>query len=159
MSKLDRKLKVLLIDRLARFETPTEIARSIKEELGIELSPQQVEHYDPTKLAGEDLSEDLKTLFEERRTRYLEQIGSIPISNKAYRLQRLQKIVDDPRNAKNPVLVADILEQAAKECGGHFEAKRTEKSSEATMDQNAIPAPLEAAVNKVYGAAEPEAGG
>ena len=48
---------------VATFESPTETAKGVQEEFGIQVTKQQSEAYDPTKKTGQDLSEELKKEF------------------------------------------------------------------------------------------------
>lgn len=102
------------------FETPTETAKAVQEEFEITVTKQQCEAYDPTKKTGQDLSEELKTEFYRIRKEINKNIESIPIANIFYRLQRLQKIIDHAQFKDNPIIVPNLLEQAAKDVGGLF---------------------------------------
>lgn len=55
-TQLTIEQKTFLVQALTRFETPMEVARALKEEFGIEITPQRAENYDPTKRAGQRLS-------------------------------------------------------------------------------------------------------
>lgn len=118
MARLKNEVKIYIVRSLAVFNTPKEVVTLIKEDFGIDVTPQTVECYDPTKRAGQDLSQKLREEFEATRKEFVENTSNIPIANAAYRLQRLQRIVD--RVGKNSVLEMQALEQAAKESGGAF---------------------------------------
>ncbi|OTG81508.1 DUF2280 domain-containing protein, partial [Acinetobacter sp. ANC 4648] len=51
MARLKKVEKVFIVRSLAQFMTPTEVVVAIKENFSIDVSPQQVEVYDPTKTA------------------------------------------------------------------------------------------------------------
>lgn len=156
MATLTEPQKLYLIERLACFDTPSEIVRAIKQDLDLTVAPQQVCSYDPTTIAGRRLSGELKLVFEETRKRFLNNLSDIPIANQAYRLRRLQQMADDPANRRNHRLVSDLLEQAAKEAGGFY----TNKREISGPNGGAIPVTLTAAMDQVYGSdsepAEPE---
>jgi hypothetical protein len=122
MAKLSGPLKAFIVSRLACFDTPSEVAEAVKQEYGLVLERQQVHFYDPNSAEGKRLSDELKTLFHDTRARFLEDVQAIPIANQSYRLRELQKLYSG--NPKNPVLRADLLEQAAKEAGGAFTNRR-----------------------------------
>ncbi|TCB74169.1 DUF2280 domain-containing protein [Acinetobacter sp. ANC 4173] len=73
MARLKKSEKVFIVRSLAQFMTPTEVARDIKEKFGIDVTPQQVEYYDPTKVAGANLAQELVDLFNEARKEYIAQ--------------------------------------------------------------------------------------
>lgn len=118
MAQLKKEVKLFIVRSLAVFNTPTETAAAVKEEFGIVVDRQKCQAYDPTKRAGKDLSAELKAEFEATRKQFVESPQNIPVANLTYRLQRMQRIVDDA--GKNSVLVLKTLEQAAKDAGGAF---------------------------------------
>lgn len=118
MAQLKKEVKLFIVRSLAVFNTPSETAQAVKEEFNIDLPRQKCEVYDPTKRCGKDLSQELRDEFFATREEFLNTPKNIPIANKVYRLQKLQKIVDGA--GKNSVLVMNALEQAAKEVGGAF---------------------------------------
>jgi len=122
MARITKKVKLLIVRMLAEFETPTQAAKTVKEILNLDVSPQQCESYDPTKRIGQDLSQELRDKFFEYRRIANEELEAIPIANKRYRLQLLQGLVDEHPN--NPVFTPKWIEQAAKEMGGQFTNKQ-----------------------------------
>ncbi|MCJ0828818.1 DUF2280 domain-containing protein [Acinetobacter sp. NIPH1876] len=120
MARLNKRVKLYIVRSLAMFDTPTETVKAVQEEFGITVSKQQCEAYDPTKKTGQDLSEDLKTEFYRVRKEINKNLDSIPIANIFYRLQRLQKLIDHPQYKENPILIPNLLQQAAKEIGGLY---------------------------------------
>lgn len=73
MATLNKKKKLFIVQSLAVFNTLQETVVLVKEEFDIEVSRPQVESYDPTKVAGRDLSKEFKDFFEKVRDEYLEQ--------------------------------------------------------------------------------------
>src|SRR3569833_268377 len=121
MAKLDRQHKVFIVERLACFYTPTEIQTELQEVHDVKVSLSQVAFYDPDGAQGSrELSQELRDIHKRVRDAFLEHTERIPIANKAYRLQELQKLY---RKAKNPKSAAAFLEQAAKESGGQYTNK------------------------------------
>jgi len=118
MAQLKKEIKIFIVRSLAVFNTPKETVDAVNEEFKIKVSPQQCERYDPTKRAGKDLSKDLVVEFNETRKQFTENIQSIPVANKVYRLKKMQNIINS--NSKNSMLVLQALEQAAKEVGEVF---------------------------------------
>ncbi len=118
MARLKKEIKIYIVRSLAVFNTPKETVELIQQEHDVKVTPQQCEAYDPTKRTGQNLSQELKDEFNATRKDFVENTANIPIANVAYRLQRLQRIVD--QSSSNKVLVMQALEQAAKEAGGAF---------------------------------------
>ena len=116
MAALKEPVKIFIVQSLACFETPQQVADAVKQEYGIEISRQQVAVYDPTKYAGRNLSKKLKDLFESTRTDFREKIEDIAIANKAYRLRELQKMYDD--SGRNKRAKQNLLKQAFQETDG-----------------------------------------
>ena len=120
MATLNNTVQAFIVQGLARYKTPQEMADAVKNEFGIDVKRQQIETYDPTKVAGRNLAKKWKDLFEECRKKFNEDISAIPISNLAFRLQMLNDMAVDAYRSKNRVLTADLLKQAAEDVGGKY---------------------------------------
>ncbi|AOR76329.1 DUF2280 domain-containing protein [Novosphingobium resinovorum] len=131
--RLDDTAKAYIVHALAMFDTPTMVSKSLKEDLGVDASPQLVESYNPTKRAGRNLSDKWKTMFEEARKAFLEDASSIPIANRSARLRALQRMATKAEHMGNMAMVSKLLEQAAKEMGNAFTNKIDLQSSDGTM--------------------------
>lgn len=122
--ELSDDVKTMIVQALACFDTPSEVAKAVKDEFGLVVSRQAVERYDPTKRAGVDLSVGLKALFEATRAAFLKDTAGIAVSHRSVRLRRLQRLADRAETMGNLVLAASLLEQVAKEVGNVFTNKR-----------------------------------
>ncbi|MBF7696632.1 DUF2280 domain-containing protein [Acinetobacter rathckeae] len=116
MAALKEPIKMFIVQSLACFETPQQVADAVMQRYGIEIDRRQCENYDPTKHAGRNLSKKLKLLFEETRREFQDNILDIPLANKAFRLRELQKMYDD--YGKNKVMKQKVLRQAFQETDG-----------------------------------------
>ena len=116
MAALKEPVKIFIVQSLACFETPQQVADAVKQRFGLEIERQQCENYDPTKYAGRNLSKKLKDLFERTRTDFRENIEDIAIANKAFRLKELQGMYDD--SGRNKRLKQNLLKQAFQETDG-----------------------------------------
>lgn len=124
MAVLKKGVKTFIVRSLAMFNTPAETADAVQQEFGIQVTRQQCEAYDPTKRTGQRLSQDLRDEFWATRNEFLENPENhVPIANLTVRLQHLQRLID--RHSKNPVLLMDALEQAAKDVGGLYTNQRS----------------------------------
>lgn len=117
MATLSNDVKAFIVQALACFDTPSQVAAAVKEEFGIEVSRQQCESHDPTKYAGRDLAKRWRVLFEDTRKRFREETADIPIANRAHRLRTLGRMAEKAEGMRNLALTAQLLEQAAKEVG------------------------------------------
>jgi hypothetical protein len=124
MATLNDAAKRFIVQALACYDTPTEVAAALKDEMGIDAPRTQVAQYDPTKVAGAKLAKKWRDLFEDTRKKFREAVAEIPIADQAFRLRQLGKIYDRHMARGNVVAAAAVLEQAAKEQGGMFTNKR-----------------------------------
>ncbi|WP_273860928.1 DUF2280 domain-containing protein [Pseudomonas sp. LA5] len=125
MATLSNDVKAFIVQALACFDTPSQVAAAVKEEFGIEVSRQQCESHDPTKYAGRDLAKRWRVLFEDTRKRFREETADIPIANRAHRLRTLGRMAEKAENMRNLALTAQLLEQAAKEVGDVYVNRQT----------------------------------
>ncbi|MFD2756734.1 DUF2280 domain-containing protein [Comamonas terrae] len=124
MAVLKDDVKLAIVQALACFDTPSQVAEQVKQEFGIVLARQQVAGYDPTKPSGKNLSQKLREVFSRTREAFLADISTIPIAQQAYRLRVLQRNLERADSRGNAAMVSTLLEQAAKELGGAFTNKR-----------------------------------
>jgi hypothetical protein len=124
MAKLTEPMQLAIVKALACYDTPTEVVEQMKNDFGVTITRQQVAKYDPTKAAGEKVSPKLRAVFDAAQAAFLTDMQAIPISNLSYRLRRLQHAFERAQLQKNIPLVMQLLEQAAKECGGIFTNRR-----------------------------------
>ncbi|VUS67363.1 hypothetical protein SB6424_00660 [Klebsiella pasteurii] len=117
MAALKPEIKAFIVQSVACFDTPSQVVESVLKEFGIQITRQQVEQNDPTKISGKGLAQKWVDLFNHTRDRFLNEISDIPIANKAYRLRVLQRMSTTAENMKNIGMTAQLLEQAAKEVG------------------------------------------
>lgn len=126
MAALSTEVKQFIVQALACFDRPSQVAEAVKSEFGIEVTRQHVETHDPTKIAGKGLAAKWVTLFNDTRKRFREETAEIPIANRAYRLRALGRLVEKAEGMRNLPLTAQLLEQAAKEVGDVYVNRRIE---------------------------------
>lgn len=132
MADLTTETKLFIVQALARFSSPAEVVAMVQEDFGVETSIQQVRTYNPEHPKYQ-AGEKWRPIFDAVRKAYLEDLSSIPIASKAFRLHALQKNYDRASKIGNLTLANAILEQAAKEVGGCLTNARSitlEKSEE-----------------------------
>ena len=123
MAALKPEVRAFIVQELACFDTPSQIVESVQKEFKVQVTRQQVASHDPTKVAGKGLAQKWVDLFNLTRDRFLNEISDIPIANKAYRLRVLDRMATRAEGMKNLALTAEIIEQAAKECGDAYTNK------------------------------------
>ena len=116
MAALKEPVKIFIVQSLACFETPQQVADAVQQRFGIEIDRRQCEGYDPTKFSGRNLSKKLKDLFDRTRKDFRENIEDIAIANKAFRLMELQKMYED--SGRNKRAKQNLLKQAFQETDG-----------------------------------------
>jgi len=124
MATLNNKVKAYIVQGLATYMTPSEVVDAVKQEFDLEVTRQQVSSYEPGKAAAINLSQKWKDLFKQFRDDFNNDIQAIPIANKAYRLNMLDRMARDAEKSKNRPLAASLLEQAAKDVGEVFTNKQ-----------------------------------
>ncbi|ELT3493882.1 DUF2280 domain-containing protein [Citrobacter freundii] len=123
MATLKGEVKAFIVQSLACFDTPSQVVELVKKEFGLSITRQQVESHDPTKANGRGLAQKWVDMFNATRERFQNEISDIPIANKAYRLRVLDRMATKAETMKNLALTAEIIEQAAKECGDAYTNK------------------------------------
>ncbi|CZV68131.1 MULTISPECIES: DUF2280 domain-containing protein [Enterobacter cloacae complex] len=123
MATLKGEVKAFIVQSLACFDTPSQVVELVKKEFGLSITRQQVESHDPTKANGRGLAQKWGDMFNATRERFQNEISDIPIANKAYRLRVLDRMATRAEGMKNLALTAEIIEQAAKECGDAYTNK------------------------------------
>lgn len=150
MATLSNEVKAFMVQALACFDTPSQVAAAVREQFGIELSRQKCESYDPTKSAGRDLAKRWVTMFHDTRQRFRDDTADIPIANRAFRLRALGRMAERAENTKNLALAAQLMEQAAKETGGAYTNRQQVdlSSADGSMSPKAAPTGVDAALVK-----------
>ena len=129
MAALSPEVKAFIVQALACFDTPTQIASQVKQEFGLDISIQQVSSYDPTKAIAKNLGQKWIDLFNATRTRFQTELSDIPIANKAYRLRALDRMMTRAEGMRNMALAASLMEQAAKEVGDVYVNRQTKNEN------------------------------
>lgn len=124
MAALTDDVKRFVVEALACFDTPSQVAEAVKEEFGLVVSRQQVSVYDPTKHVGRNLSMKWRVVFDEARRRFKEEVAEIPIAQRAFRLRVMSRLASKAEASRNMALTLQVLEQAAKEVGDSYVNRR-----------------------------------
>ena len=157
--KLDNEQKAFIVERLAVWESPSEVAKAVKAEFGTEISRQAIERYDPEKHAGRDLGARWRERFWRAREAFRRDLEAVPEVHKPVRVRRLAEMSRAAQARGNAVLAAALLEQIAKEVGNVYSNRReltgtgggpidTKNSTEQLTDEQ-LDARLDVALGKL----------
>jgi hypothetical protein len=118
------EVKAFVVQALASFDTPSQIVNAVKQEYGIQTTPQAVQAYDPTKYAGRNVAPKWRAMFDKARKAFIEDSSSIPIAHRSTRLRALQRMAAKAEAKGNFPLAAALNKQAAEEMGNAYTNKR-----------------------------------
>lgn len=130
MATIPDDAKTHIVQALACFDTPSEVAESVNVNFGLRVSRQQIEAYDPTKLAGQRLARKWRELFEVTRTEWRKAMVMVPIANRMFRLRVLGRLAEKAERMQNLDMVLQVMEQAAKEVGDAYVSRARGGSDE-----------------------------
>jgi hypothetical protein len=122
-------VKAFIVERLASFETPSDVVAAVKAEFNVVLDRRVMERYDPGKVSSAGLSKRWVDLFHKNRAEYIADIDRIGIRHRADRLRALDRIRRDAEASKNRPLALQAIEMAAKEVGDLFTSRRATEVS------------------------------
>lgn len=108
---LKNEHKAFLVNRLALFDTPKQAADALREQFGLEISPQRAEAYNPERRAGFKLGEAWTTLFFQTRARFLDKLKRIPETDVEVRVDELARMSRAARSINDFSLAAMLFTQ------------------------------------------------
>ncbi|WP_292633489.1 DUF2280 domain-containing protein [Novosphingobium sp. 28-62-57] len=117
-------IRVFVIQALAAFDGPSQVVEMVKQEYGVQMTPQAVQAYDPTKYSGRNLKPKWKAIFEKARKAFVEDASDIPIAHRSTRLRALQRMAAKAEAKGNFPLAAQLHKQAAEEMGNAYTNRR-----------------------------------
>ncbi|WPZ05647.1 DUF2280 domain-containing protein [Pelagerythrobacter marinus] len=123
-SKLTDDVKTFIVQALACFDTPSQVVDAVNQEFGVTVTRQNVEKYDPTKVAGKNLAPKWRAMFEQARKSFIEDSSQIAIAHRSTRLRALQRMAAKAEAKGNFPLAAQLHKQAAEEMGNAYTNRR-----------------------------------
>jgi hypothetical protein len=123
MSTLTDEIKTFIVTGLACFDTPSEVVEAVKANFDIEISRQHVYSYDPR--CSQRPAQRWRDLHAATRAAFLKDRAEIGIAQKSARLRLLDRMTHRALARNYIGLAASLLEQAAKECGGYYDGRRS----------------------------------
>lgn len=117
MANLPGHVAAHIVAALACYESPEQVAASVKLHFGLVLSRQRIEAWHPERRAGAKLGAHWREMFYETRAKLLTELDNIPIACRSYRLKVLQRVAEQAEAVGNLPLAMQVLAQAAREVG------------------------------------------
>lgn len=131
MAQLTREQKKFIVQELACWRGATEVAEAVIErwpELEGTIDRRQVWKYHPDRGT---IGQSLSAIFDATRAAFIDEVGSLGIAHRAWRLREIQDTVDRAKRMGNEALKLTAIEQAAKEVGGMYtNSRKLEHSGE-----------------------------
>lgn len=121
---LPYKVQKFIVEQNACDEKPSDVVKAVKEEFAIDITRQLVEHYDPTKAAGSQLSAKLAEHYWAVREKYERQEEERGIGSISYRLRRLGVLERLAFSKGNSLEARECMKQAAEDKGGKYTNRR-----------------------------------
>jgi hypothetical protein len=118
--KLTEEQQIYLVQRVAGFDSPRAIIKSMQEEFGITITHSTVQYYNPGTHKGQLSADRWKTLFDETRKAIIEGRVEVGVANKMVRLRRLETMSQDAMDGGNFSAATKVLAQAAREMGERY---------------------------------------
>ena len=123
-TRLSEDVKTFIVQALACFDTPSQVVEAVNQEFKVQITRQNVEKYDPTKVAGAKIAPKWRALFEQARKSFVEDTSQIAIAHRSTRLRALQRMAAKAEAKGNFPLAAALSKQAAEEMGNAYTNKR-----------------------------------
>jgi hypothetical protein len=114
-ARLTHEQKVYVVKRLAAYDAPIAIVRGLKEEFGIAVSADMLQHYDPELAYSRTLAQRWKDLFREARAAYLDSTAGIGASYRLVRIHWRGEMVQETWGAGQHRIANEILDSVTKE--------------------------------------------
>ncbi|MEQ4312200.1 DUF2280 domain-containing protein [Pseudomonas syringae] len=138
MTALPPEVKAFIVQALACFDSPSQVAEAVRANFGLVVSRQLVETNDPTKRCSKGLAKRWVTLFEDTRASFRETMVEVPVANRAYRLRALGRMFEEAEARGNIAQGLKLLEQAAKECGDLYTNRRVKSDNLVSGDAEPV---------------------
>ncbi|MBW3638103.1 MAG: DUF2280 domain-containing protein [Armatimonadetes bacterium] len=117
---LPENVKQFIVIHNAHRRSPRDVVHEVKETFNLTISAAVVERYDPTKVNGQTMRDELKRLYFQAQRDHEAILRRIGITNQDYRLACLHVMQVATQEMGAYKLSAKLLEQAAKEVGGFY---------------------------------------
>lgn len=148
MAALNNEIKAFIVQSLACFDSPSQVATAVKDGFGVVVSRQHVEAHDPTRKSSKGLAKRWVTLFEDTRSGFRSEVVKEPIANRSMRLRALGRMLEEAEARGHLVMAMKLMEQAAKECGDIYISRRARTDAGKTEPADRVEVEFVLAPNK-----------
>jgi hypothetical protein len=124
MAALTDPQKSFVVTALARYDAPASVRDALRDEFGVEASLAQLAAYNPDNAQAARLASKWRTLFEETRRAFVDEVAGEAVAHKAVRVRRLGRWADRAERMGNLPLAASLYEQIAREMGEAYTNRR-----------------------------------
>jgi hypothetical protein len=114
--RLTDEQKTYIVERLASYDDPAEIAFGLKTQFGVDITPRAVAHYQPGMVRGKKLSEPLQALFWQARKTFVLTHDEIWAMDLLMRTSLRERALLEAWAAHQCGIANDILDAIAQEC-------------------------------------------
>jgi hypothetical protein len=122
MPTLTDEIKTFIVKGLACFDTPSKVAEDVRAQFDVAITRQHVYAYDPD--SSQQMSPRWTALHAATRAKFLRDLAEVGVSHKVVRLRKLDRMANECELSDVRLTLA-CLKQAAKECGGLYEKRRS----------------------------------
>lgn len=121
--RLPSNVKQFIVIYNACGASPSEVVKAVKSVFDLDVSPSNIEKFDPTKVSGQSMAMELKGLFRQAQREYQQMVVKAGIADQKWRLAKLHVIAQTAFDRGNMKLCMEAMEQAAKDVGGAYTNK------------------------------------
>lgn len=132
--KLPQQARIMVVKALACQERLVDVCAQLKDEFDIELKAHSLYNYIPDR--NPNMDADLKLLFQQVEAEFLDAGKHVPFNNRNRRNVLRERVFW--RHERNPVVQKDLLNDAAKDCGGLFAQRREDAPEQGDDDDYKI---------------------
>lgn len=116
LDTLTSQQRQFVVEQLAAFDSPSEVAKGLLEQFGVTVAPHVVAIYDPTRPAGRHCPALWKRRFEEAREEMIHGTPSA-LASRSVRLRQREKMFRRAIEREDFLLANRILDSIAREVG------------------------------------------
>jgi hypothetical protein len=122
MPKLTQEQQRFIVEHLAQYHSPQEVADLVQEEFGIVLPRSHVRAYNPEQVPT--VAAKWRAIFVAARAAFLKAVEASPIAHRPFRLRELESLYRRAKARGADALAASFLKQAAEEVCDVFTNRR-----------------------------------
>jgi hypothetical protein len=119
-SRMTNEQVAFIVERLSMFDSVSDVQKAVRERFGLQLTLQNVEHYDPTKAAGKEVARRWAEFFWEKRKRFLDGTDAVGLAHLPARLRAQTRCFEQALRMGNVGEASAIIERVAKDANNYW---------------------------------------